>query len=347
MTLTGAIRSGFTIINKQWQLIAIQVVLWIINCLFLFLLVGIPFVISLVMLGIDITTLAAENNMAGLLQNPVGLFSKYLGLVLVVITAIFVYVVVATTLWIYVYGGTAGMIGQTLLEPSLQFSMRSFFGQAKRLFFPLMWYFFIIGLVFTAIVFVIGLFGGGAALLVAVAKSRDSTLALFLGIFFTSVVIIASLSILIAALAVTTFGIASLFFKGRGALKSFLDGVRFLWNSQKAFWLYLLLLAGYVLASILIMFIFYPLQMIPVAGAILSLPLQILSSIVQGYLGLVFLAALFAYFFDQEMRKSEPVPDTPLPGPLFAESSDPVNTSSVQGTPPEEFPPLSDEHEQA
>lgn len=347
MTLTDAIRSGFTIINKQWQLVAIQVVLWIINCIFLFLLVGVPFIIALVMLGIDITTLAAGNNLTGLLQNPVELFSKYLGLVLVVITAIFVYVLVATTLWIYVYGGTAGIIGQTLLEPSLQFSMRSFFGQAKKFFFPLMWYFFVIGLVFTAIVFVIGLFGGGTALLVAMAKSRDSTLALFLGIFFTSVVIIASLSILIAALAVTTFGIASLFFKGRGALQSFLDGITFLWNSQKAFWLYLVLLAGYILASILIMFIFYPFQMIPVAGAILSLPLQILSSIVQGYLGLVFLAALFAYFFDQEMRKSEPVPDMPSPGPLYAGSSDPVNTSSVQDAPPEGFPHQSDEHERA
>ncbi len=347
MTLTDAVRSGFAIIHKQWQLVAIQVVLWIVNCLLLLLLVGMPLIISLVVLGIDITALAAGHHMPDLLRNPVELFSKYLGLVLAVLTAIFIYIAAATTLWIYVYGGTAGMIGQSLLAPSVEFSMRGFFIQAKKLFFPLMWYFFIVGLVITAVVFVIGLFGGGTALLVAMAKSRDSTLALFLGIFFTSVVIIASLSMIIAVLAVTTFGIASLFFKGRGALKSFHDGIAFLWGSPQAFWLYLLLLAGYVAANILIMFIFYPLQMIPVAGAILSLPLQILSSIVQGYLGLVFLAALFAYFFDQEIKKAEPLPDVPPSGPLYAGTGNSVNMSSLRDAPPEEFPAESERQEQA
>lgn len=347
MTITDAIKSGFDIINKQWQLVAVQVVMWMVNVLFLLLLVGIPLIIALILLGIDLTALAAGNNISGLFQHPAELFKKYLGLVLVVITAIFVYVVLATTLWIYIYGGTAGIIGKTLLEPSLRFSMRAFFSEAKKLFFPLMWYFGIVGLVFIVIAFIIGLFGGGTAILVAMAKARDSTLALFLGVFFSLVVIIASMGMLITALAVTKYGVASLYFKNQGAVKSFGDGITFLWNKQKAFWLYLLLLAGYLLASILMAFIFYPFRMIPVIGTILSLPLQIMSSIVQGYLGLVFMAALFAYFFDQEMKKPEPVPIAPPAGPIYADSTDPVNTSALPAAPQERSHPESDEIGQA
>jgi hypothetical protein len=225
--------------------------------------------------------------------------------------------------------------------------MRAFFSESKKLFFPLMWYFGIVGLVFIVIAFVIGLFGGSTAILVAMAKARDSTLALFLGVFFTLVVIMASMGMLITALAVTKYGVASLYFKNRGAVKSFGDGITFLWNRQKAFWLYLVLLAGYLLASMLMAFIFYPFRMIPVIGTILSLPLQIMSSVVQGYLGLVFMAALFAYFFDQEMKRPEPVPVEPPAGPIYADSTDPVNTSALPDAPQEGSHPESDEIGQA
>jgi hypothetical protein len=308
MTFSEAIKGGFSLINKRWQLVAVQIGMILINCFVLFIMVGIPLVIALILFGLDLTSLVEKRELLGMLQNPSYLFTKYLGLMLIIASSILLYILFATTLWLYVYSGTAGMIGRSLLEPSLKFSMSAFFSEAN---FPLMWFFLIVSLVFLGIILIIGLFGGGTAALVSIAKSQDSTLALFLGIFFSSVILLISLSMIFVALAVTMYGIAALFFKKEGAIKAFKDAVSFLWNSQHALWLYILLVVCYVLASIIMMFITYPFQIVPVVGTIFSLPLQILSSIVQTYLSLVLTAVIFVYYFDSEIKGPEPVPMEP------------------------------------
>jgi hypothetical protein len=352
MTFTGAIKSGFKLINRQWPLVAVQVGLMFVNCIGLFILVGIPVVIAIIIFGLDMSALANTQDILGLFQNPAELVSKYLVLILVVIASFLFYVMFAATLWLFVFGGTAGFIGRTIFEPSLNFSMGGFFKEAKRMFFPLMWYFLVISLIFIAIVIILSLFGGGIAAIVSVARSRDSTLALFIGFFSAFVFILVSLGMLFIAFAVTKYGVAALFFKGEGAVKSFSEAVTFLWNNQNAFWLYVLLVLGYLLASILMMLITYPFKLIPVVGLVLALPVQLVSSIVQGYLGLVLIAVIFFYYFNAEIMEPEPVIETPAD--IIPEDSTVVidevrpeeGTSDTQASRQEEFPPQKDESEQ-
>jgi hypothetical protein len=329
MTFTGAIKSGFKLINRQWPLVAVQVGLMFVNCTGLFILVGLPVVIAIIIFGLDMSALANTQDILGLFQNPAELVSKYLVLILVVIASFLFYVMFAATLWLFVFGGTAGFIGR-----------------------PLMWYFLVISLIFIAIVIILSLFGGGIAAIVSVARSRDSTLALFLGFFSAFVFILVSLGMLFIAFAVTKYGVAALFFKGEGAVKSFSEAVTFLWNNQNAFWLYVLLVLGYILASILMMLITYPFKLIPVVGLVLALPVQLVSSIVQGYLGLVLIAVIFFYYFNAEIMEPEPVIETPAD--IIPEDSTVVidevrpeeGTSDTQASRQEEFPPQKDESEQ-
>jgi hypothetical protein len=282
------------------------------NCVSFFVLVGIPLGIAFIIFGLDLTGLAEMKDLMALLKNPAELLSKYFGLVLTVLICFVVYIVLATLVGLYVFSGSIGTIGRSLIEPSPKFSLRSFHEEAKKLFSPLMWYSLAVGLVFLGITFVLGLLGGGVAVTVSSAKSYDSTLALFLGIFFSLVLVLVGLSIILLALAATVYGTAVLFFKREGPLRSFNSAIKFLWNKPHSFWLYVILLSGYVAASFLVMLVVYPFNLVPIIGPVIAFPFQILSYVVRGYLGLVLIAAVFIYYYNGETKK-EAVEVSPPP----------------------------------
>src|SRR5574340_527900 len=252
MTYSDAIKGGFRIINRNWQLVAVQAGMMIANCIGFFVIVGIPLGIAFIIFGLDLTGLAETRDIMGLLKHPSELIPKYMGLVLVVVSSFLFYLLIVTTAGIFVFGGSIGTVGRAVLDTSRKFSMKLFFAEAKRLFFPMMWFSMVMGLVFIAIAFFLGLLGGGVAAVVQTAKSQDSTLALFLGIFFSLVLAICAIVVILGAIAATVYGIAVLFFKSEGAVRSFKDAVVFLWNRQSAFWLYVLLFFGYVIASFIL-----------------------------------------------------------------------------------------------
>ena len=301
MTYSDAIKGGFRIINRNWQLVAVQAGMMIANCIGFFVVVGIPLGIAFVVFGLDLTGLADTRDILGIFRDPSALLTKYMGLVLIVLTSILFYIAIVTTVGIFVFGGSAGIIGRAVADPSRKFSMKLFFAEAKKIFFPLTWFSLVMGLVFIGIAFLLGLFGGGVAMIVQSARSQDSTLALFLGIFFSLVLALMSISIILAAVAVTVYGLAVLFFKGEGAVRSFREAVAFLWNRQDAFWLYVILFVAYLAVSFLLMLLTYPFILIPVLGTIISFPLQLVSS----YIGLAILATIFIYYYEMEIKQDE------------------------------------------
>jgi hypothetical protein len=300
MSYAETIKSGFKIVHKRWQLIAVQAGMMLFNCIGFFVMVGIPLGIAFIIFGLDLTGLAEIKDLIGLLRNPVELLSKYFWLVLIVATSLLFYILVITTLGLYIFSGSVGMICRALIEPASKFSMRAFFGEARKFFFPVMWFTLFVGAVFIMITFILGLFGGGIASLVSAAKSQDSTLALFLGIFFSLALALLGLGVILITLAVTVYGIAVLFFRGVGAIKSFKEAFLFLWNHQNAFWLYVVLVVGYILASFVIMLVVYPFNLIPIIGTIISFPFYV----VQGYLGLVIIASILTRYYETEVRRS-------------------------------------------
>jgi len=340
MSYTQTIKDGFRLISSRWQLIGVQAAMMLLNCIGFFIMVGIPLGVAFIIFGLDLTGLSEMKDIFELMKNPAELLSKYMGLVLIVLASFILYIALVTTAGLFVFGGSIGIIGQAVTDPSSKFTSRAFFSEARRLFFPLMWYSFLIGLVFLVIAFALGLFGGGIAAVVSAAKSQDSTLALFLGIFFSLVLALIGLTLILSALAVTVYGIATLYFRREGAVASFRSAFRFLWIHQQAFWLYVILLAGYVLLSFFVMLIVYPFNLIPIVGTIISFPVQILSYIAQSYLGLVILAVIFRYYYDSEIRQSpgtETAVGTEEPG-----STSPEDTSSQEVNEPDESLPESE-----
>jgi hypothetical protein len=340
MTYSEAIKGGFRLINRKWQLIAVQAGMMLFNCVSFFVLVGIPLGIAFIMFGLDLTGLAELNDLMGMLKDPAALLSKYFGLVLTVLICLLVYIVLVTLVGLYVFSGSIGTLGRSLLEPSPGFSLRAFHREAKKLFSPLMWYSLVVGLVFIGITFVLGLLGGGVAVAVSSAKSYDSTLALFLGIFFSLVLVLIGLSVILVALAATVYGTAVLFFKREGSFRSFTEAVKFLWDKPHSFWLYVILLSGYVAMSFLVMLVVYPFNLIPIIGPVIAFPFQIVSYVVRGYLGLVLIAAVFIYYFDGEIKEEPAAPSAQYPADSTAGHSEMDEDISFPEDPgPETTPP--------
>lgn len=296
MTYLDAIKQGFALIRKNWQLVLIQIILMIISLFGFFIFIFIPLGIALAAFGIDLTELTRLGNMLETMTDPSDIIARYAGIIIVFIASLLFYIMAATCLWLYVFGGSAGYIGKALRDSSLKFSMNIFFSEAKHLFFPLMWFTAIVGLIFIGIAFVLGIFGGVIAAIIGTAKSQEAAVLLFIGIFAALILFCIALFLLIAALALTMYGIAAIVFKGYGAWKATKDTVKYLFHQPRALWLYALLFAGYVGASFLLILLGVPFNLIPVVGAIIAIPYQIFSSIVQSYLWLVIIAALFIYY---------------------------------------------------
>jgi hypothetical protein len=314
MKYIEAIKDGFRLINKNWQLVLIQIGMVFMSSIGFFIIVGIPLAIAFIIFGIDLTSLTDTRDIFRMLRGPSDIISKYLGLILIVVASFILYILVVAVLGIYLFGGSIGIIGRSIEDKTLKFNIRVFLDQAKRLFLRLLGFTSVIGLIFIAAAFFLGLLGGGVAAIVSFAQSKDSTLALFFSTFFALILIIIALMLILGILSLTLYGFASLFFKGTGAFKSINEAVRFLVKYPNGFWLYAVIFIGYLLASFLLILVGYPFTLIPVVGTILSFPYQLISYAFQTYLGLVIIAIIFSYYYSKEIF-IEPVIESPVPEP--------------------------------
>jgi hypothetical protein len=316
----------------------------IVNCVGFFVIVGIPLGIAFIVFGLDLTGLAETHDIMGLLSDPSELISKYMGLVLIVVVSFLLYLLIVTTAGLFVFAGSIGTIGGAVIDPSRKFSMKLFFAEAKKTFYPLLRFSLFMGIVFIVVAFFLGLFGGGVAALVQSARSQDLTLSLFLGIFFKLLLVFFAISLTFGAIAVTVYGIAVLFFKAEGSVRSFRDAVAFLWGRQSALWLSVVLSFFYFIASFILMLFSFPFNLVPIIGTIISFPLQLVSYLVQSYIGLAILASIFIYYYEAEIRKTEETSEIVGPadsGEATDESSSGPEDISDSGAPQqEETPPL-------
>jgi hypothetical protein len=307
MTYIEAIKDGFKLINKNWQLVVIQVILIIISSLGFFVIVGIPFAIAFILFGIDLTKFTDIKDILSIFEGPSELISKYIGLLLIVIASFLLYVIVIVILSIYIFAGSIGVIKRSLRDRNEKFTTHIFFDEAKRLFPRLLGFTFIIGLIMILTAFFLGILGGGIGALISFAKSKDSTLALFVIIFFSLVLALIALVFILGILSITLYGIASLLFKDTGPLKSIKESIHYLIRNPNAFWLYTMLFGGYLFVSFILILLKYPFTFLPIIGTILSFPLQLISYAFETYLGLAFIAAILTYYYSTEIQPSSAV----------------------------------------
>lgn len=291
ISYTEAIRDGFRVINRNWQLVLIQLLFTVISCIGFFFIVVIPVIIMLLVLGFSYANIIEFRN------SPGALLMQHTGLIMAGGILLLFYLLFMATLGLYIFAGSSGVIATTVMDDSRRFSLRRFHDEGKRLFFPILGYTALVGLAAIGIFLAYAVLSFIAVSMIEAARGLSQSLAIFLGIFFGLAGIISGFLFLFGFFSITVYGVASLSMTGWGAAAVLRDTVKYIFDRPSAFYLYVLLIFLYIVFSIIITLMGLPLRVIPVIGLILSLPYQIMIYALQGYAGLFLLSVAFVYYF--------------------------------------------------
>jgi hypothetical protein len=340
---TEAIQSGSRIVNRNWQLVPIQVGAMFASFVGFFIVVGIPLAIAFIIFGLDLTELSRFEDVFRTFRAPSEILSKYFALVLLVLTSLLLYITAVMAVGIFLFGGSIGVISRTITGSAEKFQFGVFLSEGKRLFFPLVGFTSLVGLIFILVAFVFGLFGGLIKAVVSVAREQEATLALFLGVFFSLILSVIVLTLILVTLSVTAYGSAVMAIKGEGPVKSLKESVRYLFEHSHAFSLYCLVFFGYLIVSFVVVSVSYPLGMIPLIGSLLAIVYHFGAYVIQSYIGLVLIATLFSYYyFSTTAAPAEEQGPPPAVTPL-EDSGQKSDTAGPQAPGQGGFPPERDQ----
>lgn len=338
MRYIEAIHGGLRTINRNWQLVLIQVVAMFASFVGFFFVVGIPLAIAFIIFGLDLTDLSRIEGFFRTFREPSEILSKYFALVILVLTSLLLYITFVLVLGIFLFGGAIGVISQSVEGTEEKFQMKVFFSEGRKLFFPLVGFTSLVGLIFLFVAFILGLLGGMVSALVSMAKEQEATLALFLGIFFSLILFVVGLALVLATLSATVYGSAIMAMRGAGPVKSLKDAVRYISGHVDAFYLYCLVFAGYLFIIFIVASMSYPIRFIPLIGPTMALMYQFAAYVVQSYFGLVMIAAIFCYYhFSAERilaKEQGPPQEVTIVGGSSEESGTSASQVHGQGDPP-------------
>lgn len=355
MFYIASIKEGINTVHKNWQLIVVQCVSMVLSFMGLFIIVGIPIAIAFIMFGLDLTEILRLKDLTSAFKGSAELLHKYFAMAIVIMLSLLLYLVFIIVLWVFTLSGTIGILKNEVLNKGLsghpqkvedfwgcpfggprRFSMKTFFAEGKSFFLPAFLFSAIIGAAFILLAFMLGILGGGASAIIEMAKTQEATLALFLGVFFSLLILSVGIFLIIVTLSITTYGIAHLAFNRHGVFETFKGTVKYLYSKPSSVGFYAVLLLGYMVIGFLVILIGSPLTLIPVIGPILALPYQLITYAIQGYLSLVMLSSIFHYYYKTGYF-------SPLRAPQKVKDHESIEGSDTSQTIDAEQAPLPDE----
>jgi hypothetical protein len=326
MSYADSVKEGFGVVHRNWPLILMRVGASVLNCLGLVIFVGIPLAVAVFILGFDLSEASRLTDFLSIIKSPSEIAQKYMGLILIVTAGVLIYLTIATFVWIFVFGASMGVLADATTKPSFRFTTGAFFAEGRRLFKPILGYTAAVGLIMIGGVLLFGLLGGVSAALLLYLKETGAFLAVFAGVFIALFLLLLGLAFTAGFLALTLYGSAMIAFKGGGAFRTMNEAFLFLKDNPSSFGGYCLMLAGYMVAAFAFAVLGYPFQAIPILNVIFIIPLQLLSTAVHSYLGLVMSAAVLSDFRGKAIA---PYGSTPGTGTSHEEAG---------GTPPSPSP---------
>ncbi|KWT91950.1 hypothetical protein [Candidatus Magnetominusculus xianensis] len=228
------------------------------------------------------------------------LLSKYLALAVVLALIVLFYVVIATFVAMYVYGGVCGMIARGIRDTGFKFSMEGFFAEGKRLFGPVLGFTSIVG---AAVIIILLLLAASVFPIRSILNTLADAgrpLSMFMSYFMIMAAVVILFFLFTGTLAITFYGTGIMIFKGMTAMQAANEAVRFIFKRPSAFGFFLLCMGINFFVNIMIAGSTIGVAIIPVIGAVAVFPYQILVQAVQYYLGILFIAMLFSYYFKHE-----------------------------------------------
>ncbi len=260
-----------------------------------FIFIGIPLAIAFIIFGVDLTYLSRPDDIFNLFKSPSELLSRYFGLAILLLTSFIIYILSIFVIGVFVFGGSIGTIAGALKE-ARPFHFKTFLTEGKRLFLPLIGFTAIIGAGFLTLAFILGLIGGSISAIVSIAKEHEAALALFLGIFFSLLLFVMGLSLIIIVLSITIYGAAIIALNGKGPIDAIKEAVLLLYRRPQGLYLYCIIFIAFIVINLAIILIGILMGLVPLIGPLLSFIYQLSLYFLQSYLGLIMIATILAYY---------------------------------------------------
>lgn len=301
MDYIDIIKKSFKITLKNWQLTVIQFCAMVAIFVGLLIFVGIPLAVAFIAFGIDLSELTKITTMFYTMENLFSLAFKYLWIILIFIASVSLYLSIVTVIWVYVLGGSIGVLGKAVKDNAFKFSMKTFFSEAKRLFWRMAWFVSIICLLFTVLIAIIAL------LIIAIVSitgmtENSGTPVFFVGIFLTLLAVAIGLLIIHCTMVITLYGQAEIALKDSKAVASIINATRYIYRKPGVLVFCFVLFLAYMAVTFALNFAGLPFSLIPFIGVIIGIPYHIFTYAVIIFLQLVINTAVFIQYSSTEIE---------------------------------------------
>lgn len=287
------IKEGFELTHRNWQVILIQIATMFIIFIGFILFVGVPLAIAFVYFGIDLTHV---KDFLNIFKDPMGYLSRYLGIAILIITTFIIYICFAVILRVFVFSGTLGVLRNSFLDRQYKFNLPSFFKEGRSLFFSILGFAMLVFLLLIFISFILGILAGIGFSIVSEYGKDGTFIAMFIAYFLSLLLILIGIIIIIGVLTLSAYAVTILAVEKTGTINAFRKGFNFIKNKPKAILFCAILIGGYMLVKFILIMVNYPFSLIPLIGALITIPYQMFSYVLLNYLLIVMLSSLIIFY---------------------------------------------------
>ena len=296
MSYISLIKEGFQVAAKNWQLILVQFLFMFLGFLFMLIIVGIPLAIAFIIFGVDLTEMLRQPDLAGVFRIAGEMLSKSLPIVIFVVLSFILYAASLVCMSIFVCSGTIGLLAKTI-QSGQYFSLKLFWSEARRLFFPVFIFANIAGLGFTLFTMIMGVLSQSANQLVLLAETSEAAFSEFLSIFFGLLLGLTGLLVFIFILGITLYGFGYIAFNRPRPFRSLKQTVIFMFRNPASFLLILIMIGVFMAVLFIITMVSIFSASLPVVGTLLALPLNFVSQAALWYAIVIIMASLFLFYY--------------------------------------------------
>jgi hypothetical protein len=292
--ILDCIKEGFIIANKNLMLVLIRIAATVINLISIFIFFGIPLIAAVAYLGLDMTH--ARDLLPFLMDNPFEFASRYIGLIFLIGASFMFYLTAASMMFLYVMGGTLGVVRNSAVNAQYKFSFSSFFRESNQKFFRLVLLLSALLLGLTVLLIAILSVSGISAFVLKSFAGSGTMLNTFISSFIMVSTIIVLSMILLACFIVSVYSAIAAVAERQSVIISIKKSAGLLRKSPGAMLLCIVLFAGAVVLNAVIFGVKMPLGVIPVLGPMISIAVSLLGVVFHSYAAVVIWASMTVYF---------------------------------------------------
>jgi hypothetical protein len=230
------------------------------------------------------------------MDNPFEFASRYIGLIFLIGASFMFYLTAASMMFLYVMGGTLGVVRNSAVNAQYKFSFSSFFRESNQKFFRLVLLLSALLLGLTVLLIAILSVSGISAFVLKSFAGSGTMLNTFISSFIMVSTIIVLSMILLACFIVSVYSAIAAVAERQSVIISIKKSAGLLRKSPGAMLLCIVLFAGAVVLNAVIFGVKMPLGVIPVLGPMISIAVSLLGVVFHSYAAVVIWASMTVYF---------------------------------------------------